>query len=464
MRSFYLGYKDAPDLLKLAFQVPWSQNLLIISKVSEEKERKYYLESTINLGWSRAVLLNQIKGNAYGHHMTNDKQHNFKSILPTHLLEQAEEALKSEYNLDFLGLTKPVSERELENQLVENIRDLLMEMGFGFCFIGNQYRIKLRDKEYFLDLCNKVSSNLRNMEQIQILFNKANMYHNNGDYEQAISHYQKIIGQLKMQPKNIERQIRIANAELNLANSYRENKQDLRAIKRYKYSLSIYHELRKSGYEVRSNISKLYCDWSILKSNQGDYLSAIKNALKSLKLSRVLFKEDQEKYSTQLLISLYNIANIYQRAANRDSFLLYGEEFVNVVDNLNLKEIETIKRYKELKGKITFATNKEFSQLKQLDEIKAEIKLFIEKYKDKIPSPEEAVLIMQEFTNICGASIIKTQSRKDLEQFYFRIRPKGTMGHKEESQVSEFTYPPSNYTNHGRVNLPKQPVFMVEKE
>jgi len=150
MRSFYLGYKDAPDLLKLAFQVPWSQNLLIISKVSEEKERKYYLESTINLGWSRAVLLNQIKGNAYGHHMTNDKQHNFKSILPTHLLEQAEEALKSEYNLDFLGLTKPVSERELENQLVENIRDLLMEMGFGFCFIGNQYRIKLRDKEYFL--------------------------------------------------------------------------------------------------------------------------------------------------------------------------------------------------------------------------------------------------------------------------------------------------------------------------
>lgn len=152
MRSFYLEYKDSPNLLKLALQVPWSQNLLIISKVSDEKERKYYLESTINLGWSRAVLLNQIKGNAYGHHIANKKQHNFKSALPVHLSEQAEEALKSEYNLDFLGLTDPVSERALENQLIENIRDLLMEMGFGFCFIGNQYRIKLRDKEYFLDL------------------------------------------------------------------------------------------------------------------------------------------------------------------------------------------------------------------------------------------------------------------------------------------------------------------------
>lgn len=152
MRSFYLEYKDAPDLLKLALQVPWSQNLLIMSKLQDDNERKYYLESTIKLGWSRAVLLNQIKGNAYVHHITNKKHHNFKSALPIHLSEQAEEALKSEYNLDFLGITNPISERELENQMIENIRDLLMEMGFGFCFIGNQYRIKPRDKEYFLDL------------------------------------------------------------------------------------------------------------------------------------------------------------------------------------------------------------------------------------------------------------------------------------------------------------------------
>ena len=152
MRSFYLEYKDFPELLKLAIQIPWSQNLLIISKASEEKERRYYLEATIKLGWGRAVLLNQIKANAYAHHMANMKLHNFKKALPVHLSEQAKEALKSEYNLDFLGITGPVSERELENRLIENVRDLLMELGFGFCFISNQYRIKLREKEYFLDL------------------------------------------------------------------------------------------------------------------------------------------------------------------------------------------------------------------------------------------------------------------------------------------------------------------------
>ncbi|MEM6966406.1 MAG: PDDEXK nuclease domain-containing protein [Bacteroidota bacterium] len=123
-----------------------------MTKFAYKIQIKYYLQSTVKLGWSRAVLLNQIKGNAYGHQITDEKQHNFEAALPTHLAEQAQEALKSEYNLDFLGLTNAISERALENQLVEHIRDLLMELGFGFCFIRNQYRIKLRNKEYFLDL------------------------------------------------------------------------------------------------------------------------------------------------------------------------------------------------------------------------------------------------------------------------------------------------------------------------
>ncbi|WP_280527414.1 PDDEXK nuclease domain-containing protein [Cyclobacterium qasimii] len=73
-------------------------------------------------------------------------------MLPVHLSEQASEALKSEYNLDFLGINKPVLERELENRLIENIRDLLLELGYGFSYIGNQYRLRLNQKEYFIDL------------------------------------------------------------------------------------------------------------------------------------------------------------------------------------------------------------------------------------------------------------------------------------------------------------------------
>ena len=152
MRQFYLEYKDQSELLDYALQVPWGQNLLIMQKLKDKTERKYYLKSTIDFGWSRAILLNQIKANACQHHQSIPKQHNFESTLPTHLTEQAKEALKSEYNLEFLGITGPILERELENRLIENIKNLLMELGFGFCFIGNQYRLKLKDKEYFIDL------------------------------------------------------------------------------------------------------------------------------------------------------------------------------------------------------------------------------------------------------------------------------------------------------------------------
>lgn len=152
MRQFYLEYENEPELLELALRIPWGQNMLIIHQLKDKKEREYYLRATDQLGWSRAVLLNQIKANAYKHHLVDKKTSNFEKALPVHLSEQANEALKSEYNLDFLGITKPVLEKELENRLIENIRDLLLELGYGFSFIGNQYRLKLNQKEYAIDL------------------------------------------------------------------------------------------------------------------------------------------------------------------------------------------------------------------------------------------------------------------------------------------------------------------------
>lgn len=152
MRQFYLEYKDKPELLESTLKIPWGQNLLVLHKIKDDLEKEYYLTATDKLGWSRAVLLNQIKANAYRHHLLDPKQSNFEKALPVHLSEQANEAMKSEYNLDFLGITKPILERELENRLVEKIRDLLLELGYGFSFIGNQYRLKLNQKEYFIDL------------------------------------------------------------------------------------------------------------------------------------------------------------------------------------------------------------------------------------------------------------------------------------------------------------------------
>lgn len=152
MRQFFNEYKEYPQLLLLACSVPWSHNLLIMHKIKDYREREYYLEATEKMAWSRAVLLNQIKADAYNYQLNNPKQNNFEKALPEHLSEQADEAIKSVYNLDFLGISRPVRERRLENLLIEKIRDFLMELGYGFCFIGNQYKITLGTKDYFIDL------------------------------------------------------------------------------------------------------------------------------------------------------------------------------------------------------------------------------------------------------------------------------------------------------------------------
>ncbi|MFA4888216.1 MAG: DUF1016 domain-containing protein [Candidatus Omnitrophota bacterium] len=97
------------------------------------------------------MLLNQIKAGAYTFHL-KQKTHNFPKALPAYLSEQADEAIKSVYNLGFLGITKEVMERELEGRLVDKIKRFMLELGKGFSFIGNQYRLTLGNNEYFVDL------------------------------------------------------------------------------------------------------------------------------------------------------------------------------------------------------------------------------------------------------------------------------------------------------------------------
>jgi len=125
-------------LRQVVAEVPWGQHLLVMSKVGRPEERAYYLRTTAKLDWSRSILLNQIKAKAYERSLSDGKSHNFSCALPSHFAEQAEETLKSRYNLEFLGIGRHVRERELEDRLIDRLRDFILELGYGFCFIGRQ--------------------------------------------------------------------------------------------------------------------------------------------------------------------------------------------------------------------------------------------------------------------------------------------------------------------------------------
>jgi predicted nuclease of restriction endonuclease-like (RecB) superfamily len=152
MRQFYLEYKEHPNLQQLVGEIPWGQNLVIMSKIKTITERIYYIKSIIEQGWTRSTLILQINSNAYERHVLGQKQHNFIETLPQHLAEQASNTMKDVYMLDTLGLTAPVLETEIENRMVAKIKTVMLELGYGFSFMGNQYRILANNKEFFIDL------------------------------------------------------------------------------------------------------------------------------------------------------------------------------------------------------------------------------------------------------------------------------------------------------------------------
>jgi predicted nuclease of restriction endonuclease-like (RecB) superfamily len=132
--------------------IPWGHHVEILKKAKDPRARLYYLKATAKFGWSRAVLLNQIKAQAYERAKAEKKTHNFAAALPEHFAEQADEMLKSRYNLEFLGIARPMKERELEERLIGRLQQFILELGYGFCFVGRQYRLALGAKEYFVDL------------------------------------------------------------------------------------------------------------------------------------------------------------------------------------------------------------------------------------------------------------------------------------------------------------------------
>jgi predicted nuclease of restriction endonuclease-like (RecB) superfamily len=137
---------------ELVASIPWGHHANILAKLTDPAARLYYLRATAQFGWSRNVLLNQIKAGAYERAAQEKKTHNFPLALPEHLAEQADEMMKSRYNLEFLGIGRAMKERELEDRLIEHLQRFILELGYGFCFVGRQYRLALGRKEYFVDL------------------------------------------------------------------------------------------------------------------------------------------------------------------------------------------------------------------------------------------------------------------------------------------------------------------------
>ena len=152
MKKYYLECKNNGNLKKLSEKIPWSHNILIFSKIKNEEQREWYIEQTSINGWSYDDLAFQIKSDLYTRQVLGDKPNNFQNTLQAPQSKLAKDMMKDPYILNLSNLKESFIETELEKAMVERIKTVLLELGNGFSFIGNQYKISVDDKDYFIDM------------------------------------------------------------------------------------------------------------------------------------------------------------------------------------------------------------------------------------------------------------------------------------------------------------------------
>lgn len=151
MRQFASSYPEKEIVQELLAQLNWYQNLTIMQKIKDDDTRKWYVSKTIENGWSQPVLVHQIESNLFERSESKNITNFDKTLLHPHS-ELAQETLKDPYIFDFLSLHEKSKEKDIEEQLVKHITKFLLELGSGFAFVGNQYKIETKNKEYYIDL------------------------------------------------------------------------------------------------------------------------------------------------------------------------------------------------------------------------------------------------------------------------------------------------------------------------
>jgi predicted nuclease of restriction endonuclease-like (RecB) superfamily len=151
MLRFYKEYRtDFSKVPLTVAQIPWTHNIILIEKIKDKKLRYWYMQKVLENGWSKDILSLMIKSEV--HKREGNLVSNFKEVLPKNDSDLVQQSFKDPYLFDFMSITEPFKERELENSLIKNMEKFLIELGSGFAFVGRQYKLEIGDDEFYIDL------------------------------------------------------------------------------------------------------------------------------------------------------------------------------------------------------------------------------------------------------------------------------------------------------------------------
>lgn len=147
MKQFYDIYKDDEFVTPLVTQISWTNHMIIFSRAKSIEERHFYIGLCIKEHYSKRELERQFASGYYERYMLSKDK-----ILPEKVLGNKQNPFLDSYILEFLDLPKNYSEKDLQVGLIENMKNFILELGKDFAFVGNEYKVKVGNEDYYIDL------------------------------------------------------------------------------------------------------------------------------------------------------------------------------------------------------------------------------------------------------------------------------------------------------------------------
>ena len=149
MKQFYETYQDNEKLATLWRELPWTQNMVILSRCKSEEEREFYLRLTVKEKYSSRELERQINSSLFERTVIGNEK---LSAVLREMHTTIENTFKDSYVLEFLGLPMEHSESTLQKALIQNMKRFILELGRDFIFMGEEYRLQVGNSDFFIDL------------------------------------------------------------------------------------------------------------------------------------------------------------------------------------------------------------------------------------------------------------------------------------------------------------------------
>ncbi len=130
-------------------KIGWTHHLTLMSRTKTDEEREFYLRLCAKENYSVKELERQIDSGIFERVMIGNQK---LSPLLREIHPNIINNFKDSYVFEFLNLTDPHSESDLQKGLIQQMKKFILELGKDFLFIGEEYKVQVGNRDFYIDL------------------------------------------------------------------------------------------------------------------------------------------------------------------------------------------------------------------------------------------------------------------------------------------------------------------------